>query len=59
MKKWLCLILLCFIPIKVFAVSLDGATSVILMDMDTTRVLLSKNVHTVRSVASISKIMTT
>ncbi|MDO5569010.1 MAG: hypothetical protein Q4G04_02720 [bacterium] len=42
MKKWLCLILLCFIPIKVFAVSLDGATSVILMDMDTTRVLLFK-----------------
>lgn len=35
-----------------------SASSAILMDMDSNRILYSKNIHKVRSVASISKIMT-
>ena len=35
-----------------------SATSAILMDMDSKRILYAKNIHEVRSVASISKIMT-
>lgn len=49
--------LLFFIPNSVFAIS-DSATSSILMDMDSNRVLYTKNMNSVRSVASISKIMT-
>ena len=57
-KKLLILILtLCLFPIQVKAVS-DSATSSILMDTDSNRILYSKNMHQVRSVASISKIMT-
>ena len=56
MKKWL-LILLLFLPFKVFAYS-TSAKSAILMDMDSGRVIYGKDVHYVQSVASISKIMT-
>ena len=56
MKKLL-LILLLFLPFKVWAYS-SSAKAVILMDMDSGRVLYGKNVHYVQSVASISKIMT-
>ena len=56
MKKLL-LILLLFLPFKVFAYS-TSARSAILMDMDSGRVLYGNNVHYVQSVASISKIMT-
>lgn len=56
MKKLL-LILLLFLPFKVFAYS-TSAKAVILMDMDSGRVIYGKDVHYVQSVASISKIMT-
>lgn len=36
----------------------SSATSAILMDMDSKRIMYAKNIHNVRSVASISKIMT-
>ena len=42
---------------KVCAVSTNASSS-ILMDMDSHRILYSNNIHNVRSVASISKIMT-
>ena len=54
MKKLL-LILLLFLPFKVFAYS-TSAKAVILMDMDSGRVIYGKDVHYVQSVASISKI---
>lgn len=58
MKKiWLFLFLLVIFPIKVKAIAVS-ATSAILMDMDSNRILYSKDIHNVRSVASISKIMT-
>ena len=56
MKK-LFLILLLFLPFKVFGYS-TSAKSAILMDMDSGRVIYGKDVHYVQSVASISKIMT-
>jgi len=58
MKKILILviILILFIPFKIN--SLGNATSVIVMDQDSHRILYAKNIHTARSVASISKIMT-
>ena len=59
MKKCL-LFVLCltlFIPFDAFAIS-TSATSAILMDMDSNRILYSENIHTTRSIASISKIMT-
>ena len=55
MKKLLLLILL--IPISVKAYS-SSATSTVLMDMDSLNVIYSNNMNDVRSVASISKIMT-
>lgn len=59
MKKLFCFILvfLAIIPycVKAFDTS---ATSAILMDMDSGRILYSKDIHNVRTVASISKIMT-
>ena len=55
MKKLLFLILL--IPISVKAYS-SSATSTVLMDMDSLNVIYSNNMNDVRSVASISKIMT-
>ena len=56
MKK-LILILLLFLPFKIFAYS-TSAKAAILMDMDSGRVIYGKDVHYVQSVASISKIMT-
>ena len=56
MKKLLFLILL-LIPLNVKAYQ-TYATSAILMDMDSNNVIYAKDVHNVRSVASISKIMT-
>lgn len=59
MKKCLLFVLclvLC-IPSNIFAIS-TSATSAILMDIDSNRILYSENIHATRSVASISKIMT-
>ena len=56
MKK-LVLILLLLIPINIKAYS-SSASSVVLMDMDSLKVIYGENIHEVRSVASISKIMT-
>ena len=59
MKKlyivFLVIVLLLPLNTKAFDTS---ATSAILMDMDSGRILYSKNIHNVRTVASISKIMT-
>ena len=44
-------------PISVKAID-TSARSAILMDMDSNRILYEKNIHEIRSVASISKIMT-
>lgn len=54
MKK---LLLLLLIPFSVKAYT-SSATSTVLMDMDSNRVIYENNAHSVRSVASISKIMT-
>ena len=56
MKKILFIILV-IIPIKVCAID-TSASSAIMMDTDTKRILYSKNINEQRSVASISKIMT-
>ena len=56
MKK-LVLILLLLIPINIKAYE-SSASSVVLMDMDSLNVIYGGNMHDVRSVASISKIMT-
>ena len=56
MKKIL-LFLLLIIPIKICAIS-TSAESAILMDIDNNRILYANNIHDVRSVASISKVMT-
>ena len=58
MKKTIILLtLLLFIPINISAFE-TSATSAILMDMDSGRILYSKDIHNKRSIASISKIMT-
>lgn len=59
MRRLFCLILivLAVIPYSVRAFD-TSATSAILMDMDSGRILYSKDIHNVRTVASISKIMT-
>lgn len=51
--------MICFLimPFHVLAVS-TSATSAILLDQDSNRILYQHNIHAVRSVASISKIMT-
>ena len=56
MKKAFLIIVL-LIPINIFAVN-TSARSAILMDTDSNRILYSKNINEIRSVASISKIMT-
>ena len=56
MKKF-ALLLILLIPISVRGIE-TSARSAILMDIDSNRVLYEKNMHEVRSVASISKIMT-
>ena len=55
MKKVIILIILLILPISVKGIS---ASSYILMDMDSKRIIEGKNIHKIRSVASISKIMT-
>ena len=55
MKKILLLLLL--IPFNIKAID-TSARSAILMDADSKRILYAKNINEVRSVASISKIMT-
>lgn len=57
MKKIILLILTFLIPINAYSIS-TSATSAILMDMDSQRILYAENIHDVRSVASISKVMT-
>ena len=56
MKKFL-LFLILIIPIGVGAID-TSARSAILMDIDSNRILYEENINEVRSVASISKIMT-
>ena len=56
MKKIFFILLLVF-PIKIFAIS-TSARNAILMNTDNNRILYEKNINEVRSVASISKIMT-
>lgn len=56
MKKIILIITLMF-PFIVKGIN-TSATSAILMDTDNNRIIYSKNIHEVRSVASISKIMT-
>lgn len=56
MKKLL-LVLIFIIPFKIKAYE-TSATSAILMDTNNNRILYATNIHDVRSVASISKIMT-
>lgn len=51
-------LLLLVLPINVNAYN-SSAASVVLMDMDSNTVIYEKNAHNIRSVASISKIMTT
>lgn len=50
-------LIVAFFPLKINAFD-TGATSAILMDIDSHRILYSKNIHNRRSIASISKIMT-
>lgn len=57
MKK-IFFLLLILIPFNIRTLE-TSAQSVILMDQDSKRILYSKDIHNVRSVASISKIMTT
>lgn len=54
-KYWLFLLLL--LPMNIKAID-TSAQSAILMDVDSKRILYAENMHEVRSVASISKIMT-
>ena len=55
LKKYCFLFLLFFLPISVLA---DSARSSIVMDVDSGRILYSKNMHERRLIASITKIMT-
>ena len=57
MKKIIVIIISFFFMCNVKAID-TSATSAILMDMDSNRILYAENIHNVRSVASISKIMT-
>lgn len=56
MKKFILFLILLF-PACIKAIDIS-ATSAILMDMDSGRILYGKNINNIRSVASISKIMT-
>ena len=56
MKKLL-LFIISFIPISVFGIDIS-ARNAIMMDMDSKRIIYSKNINEQRSIASISKIMT-
>lgn len=57
MKKIFAFLFLLIIPINIFAFQTSAQCS-ILMDQDSKRIFYSKNIHTIRSIASISKIMT-
>lgn len=57
MKKLVIFLLILLLPLKTNALE-TSATSSILMDIDNNRILYANNIHKVRSVASISKIMT-
>lgn len=57
MKKIVVLLILILIPMKTMALE-TSATASILMDTDNNRILYANNIHKVRSIASISKIMT-
>jgi len=59
MKKIMLIVMLfiLFVPINVFGLSVT-ASSAILMDMDSGRILYSKDMHNPRLIASITKIMT-
>lgn len=57
MKKIIIIILLSIFPLEVYGIDIS-ARSAIMLDMDTKRILYSKNINEQRSVASISKIMT-
>ncbi len=57
MKKIILFLLIMLIPIKSYGLEVS-ASSAILMDMDSERILYAKNIHETRGVASISKIMT-
>lgn len=56
MKKFI-LILIILIPINIKALDVN-TNKYILMDMDTNRIIIGENINEVKSVASISKIMT-
>ena len=51
------MILILFVPINVFGLTVT-ASSAILMDMNSERILYSKDMHNPRLIASITKIMT-
>lgn len=59
MKKIICIFftILAVLPLNIKAYD-SSATSAILMDIDSKRIIYAKNIHTKRSIASISKIMT-
>ncbi len=57
MKKVMVLLFLLCLPLSAKAIG-TSATSAILMDQDSGRILYAENIHEVRSVASISKVMT-
>ena len=57
MKRIIIVLLILIIPIRIKAIE-TSATSAILMDQDSKRILYAENIHKVRAVASISKIMT-
>jgi len=54
---YILIFLFLFIPINVFGLSTTASSS-ILMDMDSGRILYSKDIHNPRLIASITKIMT-
>ena len=58
MKKLIIICIMLLIPININAIE-TSATSAILVDTDSGRILYSKDIHNKRSIASISKIMTT
>ncbi len=58
MKKWIVVFLMFFLyPREILGIT-TSAQSAIMMDMNSKRILYAKNIHEIRSVASISKIMT-
>lgn len=57
MKKLIIICIMLLIPVRIKAIE-TSATSAILVDTDSGRILYSKDIHNKRSIASISKIMT-